>query len=141
MTDLFVYRQVYDKNGIEFGGYNIPKDMGICIPVKWLHFGENSWINSLEFDPKRFDKSDGRTKTDRGDIGMYNNVPFALGLHKCLGVHLALNEIRVYTTLLLRDWTFEVDETKLKDSEGVINEFNLTEGFTHKNMYIKLSPR
>ena len=136
-----LFREVWDENGLDFGGYHIPKGTGLAIPVKWLHFGENSWTDSIKFNPKRFDKSNGETKQDRGDLGRYNNIPFATGLHQCLGMHLALNELRVYTALLLRDWVIEIDEDKLKDSEGIQNEYNLTAGIPHKNMYVKLHER
>merc|ERR1712087_304287 len=118
-------RFVHDENGVEIGGYHIPKGMGLAIPIKFLHQGEGSWTDPLEFRPSRFDKSDGSKKADRGSIGAYNHIPFATGLHKCIGIHLAMLEMRLYTTLLLRDWEFELDESKLTE-QGTINHLNLT---------------
>merc|ERR1712113_1150376 len=134
-----IIRNVGDDNGLEFGGYNLPKDTGLIIPIRWLHQGEGSWTDSMEFKPSRFDKSNGETKADRGDIGRYNKIPFGTGLHKCLGMHLALLEMKIYTILLLRDWQFEIDESKFKEQDGVVvNDMNIQNGIPHFNVYLKL---
>merc|ERR1712014_416906 len=73
-------------------------------------------------------------------IGSYNHIPFATGMHKCLGMHLAKLELRTYTTLLVRDWEFELDESKL-DEEGTVNRMNVTDSFPHYNVYLKLRRR
>merc|ERR1712228_547009 len=129
-------REVVDENGVDLGGYSIPKGTQFSIPIRWLHQGEGSWTESTEFNPSRFDKSDGETKADRGDLGRYNNIPFATGLHSCLGKHLALLEIRMYTTLLLRDWDFEIDHSKLEE-EGLVAMKEVTQGFPFYNVYLK----
>jgi len=67
-------------------------------------------------------------------------MPFATGLHKCLGMHLAMLEMRIYTTLLLRDWEFELDESKL-DEEGIVNHLNISDSIPHFNVYLKLRKR
>ena len=144
-------RKVNDKNGLDFGGVTIPNGTGLLIPIKFLHHGEGSWADAMEFKPSRFDKSHGQSKTDRGIIGRYGNIPFATGLHKCLGIHLAMLELRVYSALLLRDWEFEIDPKKLGDGnfinrimmmrEGVINKKNLMMGIPHYNVYLKLKKR
>eukprot|EP01083_Nonionella_stella_P016832 46980_1 len=99
----FFNRVVFDENGLDFGGYLLPKGTLIKIPVTWLHQGEGSWSDAQIFNPLRFDKSLGN-KEERGDIGRYNSIPFATGLHKCLGIHLSLLEMRIYAALLIRDW-------------------------------------
>merc|ERR1719384_2649056 len=129
-------RKVMDEDGVEIGGYHIPKDTQLMIPIKWLHQGEGSWTESMEFNPSRFDKSDGSTKADRGDLGRYNNIPFATELHSCLGKHLALLEIRMYTTLLLRDWDFEIDQSKLEE-EGLVAMKDASQGIPFYNVYLK----
>merc|ERR1719499_3049937 len=133
-------RVVHDEDGVEIGGYHLPKGMGIIIPLKFLMSGEGSWTDPLEFRPSRFDKSNGESKADRGSIGHYNHIPFATGLHKCLGIHLAMMEMRMYTTMLLRDWEFELDESRLNDA-GTVKHLNLTQSFPHYNVYLKLRKR
>jgi len=129
-------REVADENGVELGGYLIPKGISFTIPIRWLHQGEGSWTESMEFNPSRFDKSNGATKADRGDLGRYNNIPFATGLHSCLGKHLALLEIRMYTALLLRDWHFEIDRSKLEE-EGLVAMKDVSSFFTFYNVHLK----
>merc|ERR1712217_564326 len=123
-------REVHDEDGVEIGGYHLPKGTGTIIPSTFLMSGEGSWTDPMEFRPSRFDKSNGESKADRGSIGSYNHIPFATGLHKCLGQHLAMMEMRMYTTLLLRDWEFELDESKFNE-EGTVNHKNLTQSFPH----------
>ena len=144
-------RKVNDENGLDFGGINIPNGYGLLIPIKFLHHGDGSWVDAMEFKPSRFDKSEGQTKADRGIIGRYGNIPFATGLHKCLGIHLAMLELRAYTALLLRDWEVEIDPKKLGDAglinkwmmmrKGVLNKKNLMMGIPHYNVYLKLTKR
>jgi len=133
-------RVVDDENGVEIAGYHLPKGTGLIIPLQFLHNGEGSWTDPLVFRPSRFDKSNGQKKADRGSIGAYNHIPFATGLHKCLGMHLAMMELRAYSILLLRDWEFEIDESKLTE-EGTVNHMNVTQSFVHYNVYLKLKKR
>merc|ERR1719361_3136705 len=133
-------RVVHDEEGVEIAGYHLPKGTDLIIPPQFLQNGEGSWTDPLEFRPSRFDKSNGEKKADRGSIGAYNHMPFATGLHKCLGMHLALMEMRMYSILLLRDWEFEIDESKLTE-EGTVNHLNLTQSFPHFNVYLKLKKR
>ena len=132
-------RIVNNVDGLDFGGVTIPIGTGLLIPVEWLHHGPGSWTEPMEFKPSRFDKSKGQSKDERGDIGRYNQIPFATGLHRCLGIHLALMELRLYTMLLLRDYEFEVDESKL-NAEGTVAGKSMV-GFPHYNVFVKLSRR
>merc|ERR1719378_651724 len=127
-------RYVHDEEGVVIGGYHLPKGTAVIVPVQYLMSGEGSWTDPLEFRPSRFDKSNGESKADRGSIGSYNHIPFATGLH------LAKLELRTYTTLLVRDWEFELDESKL-DEEGTVNRMNVTDSFPHYNVYLKLRRR
>ena len=132
-------REVNDENGLQFGDYLIPDKTRLMVPIQWLHHGESSWTDPLEFRPSRFDKS--QSKEERGDIGRYNHIPFATGLHKCLGIHLALLEMYMYTVLLLRDWEFEVDEEKMTQGQDVVGQMNLANGIPHFNVHLKLRRR
>jgi len=133
-------REVSAEDGLEIGGYRIPKGTQLSIPVKWLHLGEGSWTEAAEFRPARFDKSGGRTKADRGDLGKYNNIPFATGLHKCLGQNLAMMELRLYSVMLLREYDFELDESQLS-AEGTVDGMQLQQGIPHFNVFLKLTKR
>lgn len=133
-------REVVAEDGLDFGGTVIPKGTSLVIPIKWLHLSEDSWTEADEFKPSRFDKSDGRSKAERGDLGRYNNIPFATGLHKCLGQNLAMLELRMYSVLLLRDYEFELDESMLS-AEGTVNGLQTQQGTPHFNVYLKLNKR
>jgi len=133
-------RYVHDEEGVVIGGYHLPKGTAVIVPVQYLMSGEGSWTDPLEFRPSRFDKSNGESRADRGSIGSYNHIPFATGLHKCLGMHLAMMEMRMYTAMLLRDCEFELDESKLEE-EGMVNGLNLTQSIPHYNVYLRLQKR
>merc|ERR1712241_621201 len=133
-------RYVEDEEGVVIGGYHLPKGTPVIVPIQYLMSGEGSWTDPLEFRPSRFDKSNGESKADRGSIGSYNHIPFATGLHKCLGMHLAMMEMRMYTTMLLRDYEFELDESKLEE-EGMVNGLNLTQSIPHYNVYLRIRKR
>merc|ERR1712109_90273 len=133
-------RFVHEEEGVVIGGYHLPKGTAVSVPIQHLMSGEGSWTDPMEFRPSRFDKSNGESRADRGSIGSYNHMPFATGLHKCLGMHLAMLEMRIYTTLLLRDWEFELDESRLTE-EGTLNHMNLTQSFPHFNVHLKLRKR
>merc|ERR1711993_38178 len=133
-------RSVQPEEGVVIGGYHLPKGTSVTIPIQYLMTGEGSWTDPLEFRPSRFDKSNGESRADRGSIGSYNHIPFATGMHKCLGMYLAKLELRTYTTLLVRDWEFELDESKL-DEEGTVNRMNISMSTPHFNVYLKLRRR
>merc|ERR1719510_91126 len=140
IVPIMAPRYVQDEEGVVIGGYHLPKDTAVLVPIQYLMSGEGSWTDPLEFRPSRFDKSNGENRADRGSIGSYNHLPFGTGLHKCLGMHLALLELRTYATLLLRDWEFELDESKLEE-EGTMNHFDVSNGPPHFNVHLKLRKR
>ena len=139
-TNCTKFVNILKQNGVDIGGYQLPKGTGLIIPLQFLQSGDGSWTDADKFNPSRFDKSNGRSKSDRGDIGRYSFMPFATGNHKCLGMYLALLEMRMYTTLILRDWEIELDEERLEE-EGTVNHLNLSQSFPHYNVYVKLRKR
>merc|ERR1712217_318839 len=140
IVPIMAPRYVQDEEGVVIGGYHLPKGTAVIVPIQHLMSGEGSWTDPMEFRPSRFDKSNGESRADRGSIGSYSHMPFATGLHKCLGMHLAMLEIRTYTTLLLRDWEFELDESKLED-EGIVNHMDVSSIPPHFNVHLKLRKR
>merc|ERR1712087_49189 len=98
-----------------------------------------SWTEAEEFRPERFDKTKGN-KAERGSLGNYNDIPFATGLHKCLGQNLAMLELRMYSVMLLREYDFELDESKLS-AEDTVNGMQVQQGIPHYNVYLKLKKR
>jgi len=139
IVPVLVPREVAAEDGLDLGGYRVPKGTQLNIPVKWLQLGEGSWTEADEFKPARFDKSQGG-RAERGSLGSYNNIPFATGLHKCLGQNLAMLELRMYSVMLLREYDFELDESQLS-AEGVVNGMQLQQGIPHFNVHLKLKKR
>jgi len=48
--------------------------------------------------------------------------------------------MRTYAALLLRDWEFELDESKLEE-EGMVNHMDISNGPPHFNVHLKLRKR
>ncbi len=79
------------------------------------------------------------TECSLGVVVVWTQIPFATGLHKCLGIHLALMELRLYTALLLRDYEFKVDESKFS-AEGIFNSKSMV-GIPHYNVFVTMKKR
>ncbi len=117
-----VFRQALRDTS--FGGYRIPQGSIIACSIVGTHHG-NTYENPEQFDPDRFD----REKT--GDKPRdFSFIPFGGGLRICIGQHLAMVEMQIVLTHLLRsyDWslvpnqdlTYRTIPTPLPKSGGLL---------------------
>lgn len=65
----------------EIGGFHIPRGSSVLISPYLLHRHPSFWPNPHEFDPTRFARTHDRPR--------HAYLPFGLGLHRCVGLHLA----------------------------------------------------
>lgn len=68
-------------NADDIGGYHIPKGSAVLISPYLLHRNPAFWSNPDTFDPSRFAQPDTRPR--------HAYLPFGLGQHRCVGLHLA----------------------------------------------------
>ena len=68
----------------EILGHRIPRNAGVGISPLFTHYMEEYWTAPTRFDPERF--APGRAE-DKQHFFQY--VPFGGGAHKCLGMHFA----------------------------------------------------
>jgi len=118
-----VFRQALRDTS--FGGYRIPKGSMIACSIVATHHAEKSYEYADRFDPDRFDREKSNEKRD------FAFIPFGGGLRICIGQHLAMVEMQIVLTHLLRsyDWslvpnqdlTYRVIPTPLPKSGGLIS--------------------
>ncbi|GFP86064.1 cytochrome p450 72a13 [Phtheirospermum japonicum] len=82
----------------------LPKGTMVMLPVILLHRNPRIWGDDvLEFKPERF--AEGVLKAANGHAAF---IPFGWGVRNCIGANLAVWETKVFVTLMLRMFAFEV---------------------------------
>ncbi|XP_048730209.2 cytochrome P450 3A24-like [Ostrea edulis] len=114
----------------EVKGLKIPKGMDIAIPIWILHHSDKLWENPEKFDPERF------SAENKAKMNPYQFLPFGYGPRLCIGKRLALTEIKIAMTKLLREFEIKTStEThippKLKNS-GLVKP---------EDMWLKITQR
>lgn len=72
----------------EFNGIHIPSGTEILIPIYVLRHDPHAWEDPEKFDPERF-----RGPARESHHG-YQFLPFGAGLRNCIGIRIALTEIK-----------------------------------------------
>lgn len=86
------------------GEFCLPKGAMVMLPVILLHRNPRIWGDDvLEFKPKRF--AEGVLKAANGHAAF---IPFGWGVRNCIGANLAVWETKVFVTLFLQRFSFEV---------------------------------
>ncbi|KAL3812533.1 hypothetical protein ACJIZ3_013801 [Penstemon smallii] len=92
---------------ISLGQYCIPKGSMVMAPVILLHRNPRIWGDDvLEFKPERF--AEGVLKAANGHAAF---IPFGWGVRNCIGANLAQWETKVFVTLMLLNFSFELSPT------------------------------
>ncbi|CAJ0903116.1 12257_t:CDS:2 [Entrophospora sp. SA101] len=101
---------------VMIGGYLVPKDTPIFVPIYQIHHLASIWGGDVEkFNPSRW-----FTEKVKG-LSHYNYLPFSTGPRSCIGSKLALNEVKVVLCILLRNFQFhEVEGFKVTSKLNII---------------------
>jgi len=67
----------------QIGGYHIPRGSSVLVSPFVLHRNPEFWPDPDQFDPSRFDARPSENRP------RHAYIPFGLGLHRCVGLHLA----------------------------------------------------
>jgi cytochrome P450 len=78
----------------EIGGFTIPKDSTVFIPIYGVHRNAHSWENATEFNPDRF------TPEAEKSISKNTFFPFGSGPRICIGNHFAMFEMQVVLAMV-----------------------------------------
>ncbi len=87
----------------EFNGYQLPQGWSILYRIRQTHYDPNIYFNPEEFDPARFAPERGEDKAKP-----FGYLPFGGGIRECLGREFAKLEMKLFTTLLVRDYQWEL---------------------------------
>ncbi len=86
----------------EFGGYRIPQGWRVLLAIGATHY-QTPWTEPERFDPDRMGPERAEHKQRPHAL-----MPFGGGARSCLGQHLALAEMSVVLSLLLRGYRWEL---------------------------------
>ncbi|XP_022104399.1 cytochrome P450 4F22-like [Acanthaster planci] len=86
-------------------GRKLPKGTFVCVTIGGLHNNPHVWDDPETFDPERF--SPERAK----NIPPFAYVPFSAGPRNCIGQHFAMNEMKIISAMILRNFHLSVDES------------------------------
>ncbi|KAJ2771102.1 hypothetical protein IWQ57_002361 [Coemansia nantahalensis] len=85
--------------GITLGGYFIPPGTVLCGSIGGVHLNPETWERPEEFDPERFLGPEGEARKK-------NLVVFSAGVRICPGRHLAMLELTMVLSAVLRRYEF-----------------------------------
>jgi len=108
----------YALKEFEFNGHRIPADSTIFATSLVTHYMPEYWSNPTTFDPYRFSSE---RAEDKRDIFQY--TPFGGGAHKCLGMHFAEIQGKMFLFHFLKHYRVSKN---LKMTRYKYNSFPLT---------------
>lgn len=92
-----------------FGGIDMPAGTSVSAMPGMVMMSPDHWTDPDSFDPDRFSPNRAEDQTHR-----YAWAPFGGGAHKCIGLHFATMQVKIFAALLLRRFRVElVDEAPI----------------------------
>lgn len=82
----------------EWEGYKIPAGTSISLNPGVTMLSPQLYLNPLRFDPDRFSPERAEDRSHR-----FAWTPFGGGAHKCIGMHFATVQVKLFIATLLRD--------------------------------------
>ncbi|RYR15039.1 hypothetical protein Ahy_B04g071771 isoform D [Arachis hypogaea] len=99
---LFFNRRV--QKDIKMQNLSLPAGVKVTLPILLIHKDRELWgDDATEFKPERF--SEGIAKATKGRLSYF---PFGWGPRICIGQNFSLMEAKIFLTLLLQRFTFEL---------------------------------
>ncbi len=86
----------------EIGGVLVPKNTTVLIPYYFAQRMPEFWERPDEFYPEHFEPA-AAAKRHKGAY-----LPFGLGPRKCIGINLALMEMKIFLAMALQRYAFEL---------------------------------
>ena len=90
-------------NKTEIQGHVIPADTILTLSPSFVHRMPEWWDDPLKFDPERFHESRAEDKRHP-----FSYIPFGGGAHKCIGMHFALLNLRIFIFQILKEYSIEI---------------------------------
>jgi len=89
----------YAMKEFEFQGHTIPANSIVVASSLFTHYMPEYWTSPHQFDPMRFSPERAEDKKD-----FFQYVPFGGGAHKCLGLHFAQVQVKIFLFNLLQTY-------------------------------------
>ncbi|WP_374972343.1 cytochrome P450 [Spongiibacter marinus] len=89
----------YALEDFEFNGHLIPANTVVIVSSLFTHYMPEYWSDPYKFDPYRFSPGRGEDKKD-----FFQYVPFGGGAHKCIGLHFAEIQGKIFLFHLLKNY-------------------------------------
>jgi cytochrome P450 len=89
----------YALQDFEFEGHRIPANTIVMASSVFTHYMPEYWSNPHTFDPERFSPERAEDKKD-----LFQYIPFGGGAHKCLGMHFAEVQGKMFLFHLLKNF-------------------------------------
>lgn len=83
---------------VEIHGVKIQKDWMVTLPILALHYMPEYWEEPTKYNPERF------SPENQKNISQFAYAPFGLGPRNCVGMRLALLEIKMTVITLLQKY-------------------------------------
>ena len=91
------------------GGFGVPAGSWLEVSPWAIHHSPHVWSDPETFDPRRFD-----LPADQPPGGhRYGWIPFGAGPHVCIGMHLAMLEMRIVLRAVLRAFVLDTSLTSV----------------------------
>uniref|UniRef100_A0A2C9JYP8 Cytochrome P450 n=1 Tax=Biomphalaria glabrata TaxID=6526 RepID=A0A2C9JYP8_BIOGL len=129
---IFLNRKCVQDTDIQ--GVHFPKDMIVVIPVYAFHTDPDLFPEPEKFDPERFNPEN---KTTRHQ---YAHLPFGQGPRNCIGMRLALLELKIVMAAILQKLTpvpcsktvypIKLSKMQAKAQDGLWVKFQLRDAKT-----------
>ncbi|CAH1249928.1 CYP3A7 [Branchiostoma lanceolatum] len=104
---MFPASQRFDrvcKTDTEVNGLHIPGGTIVTFPVWAIHYDADIWPEPEKFKPERFSKEEKEARDP------YAFLPFGAGPRNCLGMRLAMLELKFALAKTLQEFRFETSE-------------------------------
>lgn len=102
MYPALVVMPRYVLEDFEYEGHRIPANTAVTVSALFTHYMPEYWSDPRTFDPTRFAPE---RAEDKGHPFQY--IPFGGGAHKCLGMHFAEVQAKMFLFHLLRNYRVE----------------------------------
>lgn len=89
---------------LEYGGYTLPVNTSVFLSIRLTHHLPEHWSNPEMFDPERFSAARAEHKRDS-----FQWLPFGGGAHKCVGLHFAEMQTKIFLFQLLRQFSVALE--------------------------------
>lgn len=87
----------------EWQGVTIPAGTWVSATAGMVMMSPKHWTNPETFDPERFSPERAEDKSHR-----YAWAPFGGGAHKCIGLHFATMQVKLFLATVLRQYRIEL---------------------------------